>query len=284
MDRRGFIKTAAGAVMAAGVTQQALARDQPEQRVKGEPFSFAVIADPHAAEKPKFEPDRLGNHVERFLRCTDHMAALPAPQRPDFALVVGDIHIWELRKHLDRVSVPLHCIAGNHESGKKRKAELRDAFPDDFKVQGESADYYSFTHKGARFVGVCDAGGGGDHIGHLCSEDFGPRGQCEWLESELAQTEAVKVVFSHIPTHPQALDQNMYLARNDAISFNDQVTLTKPAGLFFGHMHRAMQYTVGQTPVRVVQSCAWNFGDEPLGYDLIRVGPDGLVATTMLMS
>jgi len=284
MDRRDFIKTAAASVIAAGVSEDVLAQSQSLNMNKGKPFSFAVIADPHAAEKPKFEPERLGSHVQRFLRCVEHMVGLPETERPDFALVVGDIHVWALMEHLDKVSIPLHAIAGNHESGKKKKAELREAFPTDFKVDGKPSDYYSFVHKGARFIGVCDAGGGGDHIGHLCSEDFGPRGQCEWLERELAQPEAVKIIFSHIPTHPQALDKNMYLARNDARYFNDLIVRTKPAGMFFGHLHRSQEFTIGQTPVRVVQSCAWNKGNRPIGYDLVRVGAKGLVAKTLLTS
>ena len=197
---------------------------------------------PTLREDPRYESHKYdktcGTHVERFLRCLARMEELPEADRPDFALIVGDIHPHELTKHMARVRIPLHAIAGNHENRARRK-ELREMFLEDFEMDGKPSDYYSFVHKGCRFIGVCDAGCGGDHVGHLCSEEITPVGQCEWLERELAQHESCKFIFAHIPPHPDGLDKNGYLARNDSRYFNDLVTRTRPAAMFFGHQHAA---------------------------------------------
>ena len=150
------------------------------------PFTFAVIADPHCAEKAgRGYPESVyGSHMDRFMRCVQEMKKQKPEARPDFILIVGDIHLEELKKHFDKIKIPIHVIAGNHESGKWKKY-MRKLFPQDFQINGKPSDYYSFLHKGVRFIGVCDAGAGGDHIGHLASEDIRPRGQCEWLEKNL---------------------------------------------------------------------------------------------------
>lgn len=251
-------------------------------------FSFAVVADPHCAEKPRWElhkyDKRCGNHVERFLKCVSETEALKAEDKPDFILVVGDIHLWELRKHMDRVTIPLHVIAGNHESG-ARKQEMRELFPQDFQVNGKASDYYSFVHKGCRFIGVCTSGRGGDHVGHLCSEEIRPEGQCEWLERELAQPEARKFIFSHIPPHPEGTDRNSYMSRNDSRFFNALVAKTRPDAMFFGHQHQpTREFLIGRTRTFVLRSSAWNSRGAPLGFLLVRVTPEGLETREILTS
>ena len=263
----------------------------PASATKPEPhvaFYFAVVADPHCAEKPRYDvhkyDKRCGTHVERFLRCVSAMEALGADDRPDFILIVGDIHLWELRKHLDKITFPLHVIAGNHESG-KRKQEIRDLFPQDFQVNGKPADYYSFVHKGCRFIGVCTSGRGGDHVGHLCSEDIRPAGQCEWLERELAQPETRKFVFSHIPPHPDGTDRNSYMSRNDSRFFNALVRETKPIAMFFGHQHQpTREFPIGQTRAFVLRSSAWNSRAAPLGFLLVNVTAKGIETRDVLTS
>jgi hypothetical protein len=212
------------------------------------------------------------------------MTALPESRRPDFILILGDLHLWGAGDALDRVPFPLHVIAGNHEMG-ERKAELRARFPVDFQIDGDPSDYYSFVHKGARFIGVCNAGSGGDHVGQLSSSDFGPRGQCEWLESELRRPEATKFVFAHVPPEPDGRDANMYMGRNDSRFFNGLVAQTQPTGLFFGHLHRpTRRYRIGESTVFVVRSCAWNFGGAPLGFLLVETENERIEVEDILTS
>jgi len=243
-----------------------------------EPFTFAVVADPHCSEKAKPHIEQYGTGVDKFRACVHAMERLPQRERPDFVLVVGDIHVAAFKQVLKDVAIPVHAIAGNHESSPLLRKELRDMFPQDFKSDDREADYYSFVHKSVRFVGICDAGLGGEHVGQLCSENIMPRGQCEWIERELNQREARKIVFAHIPPDPLGQDRNSYMSRNDSRWFNDVVRRSGPEAMFFGHLHRETEeYLIGGTRCFNVRSCCWNFGNASLGFLLVQVVPDKLV-------
>ncbi len=288
MDRRGFLKASlasAVGLLAHGRgahSQESAPGDQAVEAADGPSFAFCVVADPHCSEGPKAGLEHLGNGVDKFFACVAQMEKLRAKERPDFMLVVGDVHLWELRKHLDRVSIPMHVIAGNHESGGAKK-EMRELFPGDFKKGGREADYYSFVHRGVRFIAVCDAGSGGDHIGQLCSEDFGPRGQCEWLERELAAPERNKVLFAHIPPEPQGRDRNMYLSRNDSRYFNALMAKAGPDVAFFGHLHlETTERRIGRTRSITLRSCCWNSQRAPLGFMVVRATPEGIATREVI--
>jgi hypothetical protein len=238
------------------------------------PFAFAVIADPHCTEAPKVGADREGDNVERFLRCIE--LAREIEPAPDFILAIGDVHLWGLEAVLADLPVPLHLIAGNHE-GAEARAEMRAAFPEDFVRDGEPSDYYAFRHKGVHFIGMCNAGGR-DHIGHLCSEDITPAGQCEWLEQELAADDPVKVLFGHVPPHPEGADVMHFMGRNDSRFLNDLIRHTSPTVAFFGHQHLPTRvHMAGSTPCYTLASCAWNTGTEHISFQHVTVGPAEMV-------
>lgn len=246
-------------------------------------FSFAVLTDPHLAEKASWEVEANGTHVDRFLRCFEAMARLTGIEKPDFALVCGDLHPAELQKCLDRVPMPLHVVPGNHENREARDL-LRTLFPHDFQANGKPADYYAFTHKGVRFVALCDVGAG-DHVGHLCSEAITPAGQCEWLEAELARPEAAKVLFAHIPPEPSGADRNMYLGRNDSRYLKELFARTGPTVAFFGHQHLpTREEDVGGTRCITLRSCAWNFKGAALGFLLVTVNGSTVTTREILTS
>jgi 3',5'-cyclic AMP phosphodiesterase CpdA len=266
------------ALALSAATRSASAQQAP---AAPEPFSFAVISDPHLAEKASAETAAYGTHVERFLRCFAEIGKLTGVEKPDFALVCGDVHPEELEKCLGQVPLPLHVVAGNHET-KERRAQMRALFPADFQVDGKPADYYAFTHKGVRFIAVCDVGGG-DHIGHLCSEYITPSGQCEWLEKQLAAPEPAKIVFAHIPPDPACGDRSMYLGRNDARYLRDLVARTAPTALFFGHLHQPTQEVdFGGSRCITLRSCAWNFANAPLGFLLVTVNGKAITTREIL--
>lgn len=279
IDRRRFLKVSAVSTVAAGLSKLGLAADPaaPDRPHKPlvEPFAFCAVADIHASEKAqRGYPERLGNHVDRFFACVREMDKLEGEDKPDFMLILGDIHLWELRKHLDRVTLPVHVIAGNHDAG-GAKREIRNFFPADFKRGGHESDYYSFVHKGVRFIGVCNAIA--DHVGHLCSSNITPSGQCEWLEGELAGPEAHKIIFGHIPPEPEGGDRNMYLARNDARYFNALMEKTGPTAAFFGHLHkRTTELRIGRTKMLTLRACCWNGDRSPLGFMVVKVNQEGI--------
>jgi len=244
---------------------------------------FAVIADLHCSEE---RPENGIAAAGRLSHCVELLRALPPADQPAFLFLLGDIHLWALDPAcLSAIDIPVHAVAGNHERGRERREQLHAAFPEDFRVNGEPADYYSFVHDGVRFIAVCDAGAGGDHVGHLASQDIRPHGQCAWLESELARPEAHKVVFAHIPPHPQALEDNMSMGPNDAAYFNALVARTRPTAMFFGHQHLPTRsFRIGDTDAFVLCSAAWNFDDVPTGFMLVQMSATGVTTREILMA
>lgn len=268
MNRRYFLGMASGAL----TTLPFLASAVQEKKSEVTPFSFAVIADPHCADGSKQGLEGLGNGVDKLMRCFAMMNALSETERPDFALIAGDIHPEALAPHLDKIHLPLHVVAGNHEGDPKTRGLLRSLFPKDFGAGNDIHDYYSFVHKGVRFIGVCDAGAGGEHVGQFCSELITPSGQCEWLERELAMPESKKVLFAHIPPALDGGDRNMFMSRNDSRWFLETVRKTPPELMVFGHLHHETEfYAVGDAQGINLRSCCWNFQNAPLGFLLVTV-------------
>lgn len=271
MNRRQFIQCVAGGAAVVALVPDALCAQ--------ESFCFAAVADPHCADTASKGLEAYGSGVERFVKAIKTMEAMPIEERPEFILLLGDVHPDALKPRLSEVTIPVHATPGNHESTSEKRALLRSLFPSDFKVNDKASDYYSFVHKGVRFISVCDAGAGGDHVGHLCSEVTEPSGQCEWLEAELRAPEALKVVFAHIPTERDGLDRDMRLERNDSRWFNAQLKETQPLAAFFGHLHHpTSSYSVGRTQVFEVRSCCWNFDRAPIGFLHCRI-EDGELRT-----
>ncbi len=290
LRRRTFLRNAlVGAGLGvAGVRRSARASATETQGPsKGlapeESFAFCVIADPHCGEEMRSGIEEHGTAMDRLLTCFRQIEKLEGPDKPDFILLVGDIHPWVLKDHMDKMPIPIHAVAGNHESTNEKRQQLRDLFPEDFKPNGTERDYYSFLHHGVRFIGLCNAGAGGEHIGQFCSEVIRPRGQCEWLETELSQPEACKIVFGHIPPEQENRDRNMYISRNDSRWFNALVEDTVPTALFFGHLHRPTQeYEIGATRCFNVRSCCWNSGQADLGFLVVRVTPEGIATREII--
>ena len=136
-----------------------------------QPFNFVVLADPHLREDRPGEP----TGVAKFLEVLAQIKALP--RQPDFILMLGDTHPEKLAPLLPQIGLPVHVVAGNHETIAHRQ-QLRALFPQDF----GDRDFYAFTHKGCRFIGLCTALVG-DHVGHFESQDITPPiGQMQFLE------------------------------------------------------------------------------------------------------
>ncbi len=274
LTRRHFFGLAAGAAISAN---HVLADEPDVSAVSHPPFTFAVIADPHCAEGPRPGIEQYGTGVEKLLRCFEVMEGLPASERPDFALLAGDIHPEALAPHRDKLTIPVHAVAGNHEGSMKTRRLLRSLFPVESGDDGERRDYFSFVHNGVRFIGLCDAGMGGEHVGQFSSELINPPGQCEWLEQELAMPEERKILFAHIPPALDGGDRNMYMGRNDSRWFLELVAETGPDMLFFGHLHQATQeYRIGNSRSVNLRSCSWNFSEASLGFMLVNVDNNGI--------
>ena len=179
MNRRTFLNLVSS-IGAASLTSSL--KSMPLSHSAREPkssFSFGIIADPHASESVREGLEQFGDAKTKFFRCIEIMETLAKDEQPDFILVLGDLHFFAIKDELGKIDIPLYPIAGNHESV-SQKQQLRGLFPDIFQIAGVESDYYSFEHKGIHFLGICDAISS-DHIGHLCSDQIIPRGQCQWI-------------------------------------------------------------------------------------------------------
>ena len=232
-------------------------------------FTFAAMADPHCSDRGNPFHPAAGNGVAMYDTTIKKIMSLTGDRKPDFLLILGDIAVGAIQMQLRNPPLPIHVVHGNHVGTREAREQFRDLFPVDFTRDGKRCDYYSFVHKGVRFIGITD-GGMHDHIGHLCGQVIQPRGQCEWLLQEFQKEEKRKILFGHVPPHPQGKDVNLYLSRNDSRFLNDAVKKHPLLAMFFGHQHRKTRsYLIGQTPCYVVASSARGRG--PLGFLLVQV-------------
>lgn len=265
MTRREFLRwVGAGAAGLSLVAEHARAQEGVEPQ-----YAFAVIADPHLREDREGEPAG----VEKFRAVLARLDA--ATPRPEFALLLGDIHPEKLEPLLPEIGLPLHAVAGNHETVAHR-AQLRGMFPADF---GER-DFYSFRRGDDLFVALCTAIPG-DHVGHFQSQFITPQlEQLAWLEELLSGRREFRhlFVYGHVPPGPEAASGTMFLARNDARWLHGLVQRSQPAALFFGHRHVQADFEFGGAPLYGVRSCNWNSGGQPAGALLVSASPEGFDA------
>lgn len=232
-------------------------------------FTFLVSSDPHTGEDKAGQP--TGREKLRQLLLQSQQQT---PQ-PDFLVITGDLQVPAFREVLEQVrpSLPLHVVAGNHERGEDREA-LRAMFPDDFR----GADFYSFKHKECLFIALCDAAAT-DHIGHFNSQSIRGPEQGAWLQrllSEEAKTAKRTFVFGHIPPHLEGQFGGMHLGVNDQKFLRELVLEHPPTAMFFGHLHKRVDFQIGATPVFGLPSSNWNFDQSSLGYLEVQVFADRL--------
>ncbi|MCP4259032.1 MAG: hypothetical protein GY774_16225 [Planctomycetes bacterium] len=237
-------------------------------------FTFVIDADPHISIDQ--DTERTGR--EKFRMLLDKVQRL-SPQ-PDFMLILGDVHGQELKEILTEndFRLPIHIVFGNADDNSSRNI-LRQMFPEDF----ADNDYYSFTYKNCKFIGICNAIPG-DHIGHLSSELYRGLRQCIWLEHELSEGKnknAHTFAFAHIPLHPQGEEANYYLAVNDQKFLRELIVKHEPTALFFGHLHRLETFKVGKTDIFSLHGSNWTNTlvpppYDPIGFNVVRVYEDSV--------
>ncbi len=269
VTRRDFLGTVGGAVALAGV--QSLSANAAQQD-DAPLFSFVINSDPHASI------DRDGERTgrDKFRAVLEKVGRLFP--KPDFMLILGDVHGDALKEVLTETGfqLPIHVVFGNADD-KPSRATLRKMFPNDF----AETDYYSFTHKNCKFIGICNAIPG-DHVGHLSSEFYRGLQQCSWLESQLAEGKRSHdhtFAFAHVPLHPQGEEANYYLAVNDQRFLKELVLRHEPTALFFGHLHRLERFSIGKTEVFSVHGSNWTNTlvpppYDPIGFNVARVYKD----------
>jgi len=246
---------------------------QLQSGLAAEIFSFIVVGCPHLDQNREGEPTGI-EKFEILLKQVDSLQ-----EKPDLMLIAGDIHINGFKKVFPKIKQQVLVTFGNHESMNARE-EFKKIFPEIF----NGKDYYSFKHKNCLFIQICDSVYR-DHLGHLSSQFITP-GQKEWLEKQLSEN-FNKVdhifIFGHIPPSPSEkvveieewLGHPMFLSVNDRRYLSDLVMKYRPTALFFGHLHKRLEFKIGDSDVVVVGSGNWHFGkNRPIGFMKVKVFTD----------
>ena len=197
---------------------------------------IAQITDTHIST-PGSVNDRYFRTPEHLERAVAHLNRL-AP-RPDVALATGDLvergepeEYARLRAILDRLSMPLYVIPGNHDS----REGLARAFADRGYLPTDGGFlHYTVEEWPVRLIGL-DTQVPGQPGGRLCAE------RLAWLDARLGEAAArPTVVFMHHPpfvTGLQAMDAMGLEGKEElatVIRRHPQVER-----LVCGHVHRPM--------------------------------------------
>ncbi len=242
-------------------------------------FQFAVVADPHIGEvdDPGFRA---------FISFLDAIQATP----PDFILVAGDLGLgWidafeQLLSQTRGRIPPLHVVAGNDESVDGR-SRLRELFADDF----GDRDFYSFAHKNALFIAMCNAIPK-DHTGHFSSQSIRGHDQSLWIAEQMEGDRDLVFLFGHVPPHPTGeefdpdLGGGLFIARNDQDFLRQLVLKHEPDAMFFGHTHCKRQFPIGSTPVFILPCLNPLFGGPTSEYLHVSVQQDGISTEYITLS
>ena len=196
---------------------------------------IAQITDTHIST-PDSVNDRHFRTPEHLERAVAHLNRLDP--RPDVVLATGDLvergesqEYARLRVILDRLTMPVYVVPGNHDS----REQLARAFADRGYLPARGFLQYTVEEWPVRLIGL-DTHVPGEPGGRLCAERLG------WLDARLAEApDRPTLVFMHHPpfvTGMQAMDA-MGLEGGSALA---EVVGRHPQveRVVCGHVHRAM--------------------------------------------
>jgi 3',5'-cyclic-AMP phosphodiesterase len=196
---------------------------------------IAQITDTHIST-PDSVNDRHFRTPEHLERAVAHLNRLDP--RPDVVLATGDLvergepqEYARLRSILDRLTMPVYVVPGNHDS----REQLARAFADRGYLPARGFLQYTVEEWPVRLIGL-DTHVPREPGGRLCAERLG------WLDARLAEApDRPTLVFMHHPpfvTGMQAMDA-MGLEGGSALA---EVVGRHPQveRVVCGHVHRAM--------------------------------------------
>jgi 3',5'-cyclic AMP phosphodiesterase CpdA len=238
---------------------------------------IAQITDTHIRPKGKLLHHMV--HTAHYLRrCIAQLEALSP--RPDVVIATGDLvdrgkakEYRRLRKILDRLTIPLFVIPGNHD---EREA-LRDAFGDHGYLPRHGPLQYAVDTLPVRLIGLdtvrCKHPGG-----ELDAERF------DWFEAALAAhpRRPTFVFMHHPPFEIGILPVDAQGFRNverfrAIVERNPQIAV-----IACGHVHRAASAWIGSTRVTTAPSTAHQLivSEQAFGVHGIRLEPPGFALHT----
>ncbi|WP_051071332.1 metallophosphoesterase [Ilumatobacter coccineus] len=225
--------------------------------------------------------------VDNNARLVDAVASIRAETTPvDVLIGTGDLansgHPAEyeaLLELLEPLDVPFLALGGNHDV----RELLRSSFPGTPWVDAEHASW-STVVAGVRLVGL-DSTTPGEHGGRLDEE------RCDWLDGVLrAPFDGPTLLAMHHPPFASGI-RWMDMHGFPGLDLLDEVLTAHPVDrILCGHLHRPMASTFAGAPAQVGMSTVQHVAldlrpdapvaviDNPVGYQLIDVRPDSIVA------
>lgn len=255
IDRRGFLSCMAWAGTGllwtlSGGLPSSKAFGRGDAPARGD-FSFAQISDSHIGfGKPPYKDSVIATLQEAVARIND------LPQRPDFLIHTGDLTHLSTAKEFDAVSEILKSakvgrvfyVPGEHDVV-DGSSEYLKRFGKGTKGEG----WYSFDHRGVRFIGLVNiAGGGSDKgLGFLGDE------QLDWLKADVSSLAASTpiVVFAHVPLW--SIYPKWGWGTEDGLRALDLLKRFGSVTVLNGHVHQALQKVDGHMTFHTACSTAF---------------------------
>ena len=246
----GLLWTLAGGVPSSRLLAQAMKQGTTAMHGKGGDFSFVQISDCHIGFNKGANPNVTGT----LQTAIDRINAVPTGAKaPEFMIHTGDITQNSKASEFDTAEQVIksanvgqtYYVPGEHDfidDGEQYKQRFGKG------TQGNG--YYSFDHKGVRFIGLNNCVQV-DAMGNIGAE------QLAWFKNELAglSKSTPIVVFAHIPLW--MVYEKWGWGTKDG---EQALAMLRPFGsvtVLNGHIHQVMQKVEGNVAFHTAMSTAF---------------------------
>ena len=245
----GVLWTFAAGVPRSGLLAQAVKNGAAAAHGSGGDFSFVQISDSHIGFNKGANPNVTGT----LQTAIDRINATPAAKAPHFMIHTGDITQNSKAAEFDTAAQVIKSanvgetfyVPGEHDF-----IDDGDQYKQRFGKGTQGNGYYSFDHKGVRFLGLNNCVQV-DAMGNIGAE------QLAWMKGELAglSRSTPIVVFAHIPLW--MVYEKWGWGTKDG---EEALNLLRPFGsvtVLNGHIHQVMQKVEGNLAFHTATSTAF---------------------------
>jgi predicted phosphodiesterase len=287
ITRRVFLKSSAGLLAGAGVSQLSCAVRPFSAKRRGA-CRFGIVTDCHYADADTRNGRYYRQSLEKLAECVELMNA----KKVDFLIELGDFkdenkkpveektiaHLRAIEQVFQQFTGPTYHVLGNHDMDSISKEQFL-ANVDNTGIDPRRS-YYSFVLGGFHFV-VLDAnfrkdGVAYDHGNFNWASANVPEHELEWLGEDLGRARGPVIVFIHqllagVGTHRV---KNAREVRSILESSG------KVAAVFQGHKHKGMYSQIEGIHYYALKALVEGSGDENNAYAIVEILPDGIIAIT----
>jgi 3',5'-cyclic AMP phosphodiesterase CpdA len=246
----GLLWTFAGGVPSSRLLAQAVKNGTAAMRGPGGDFSFVQISDSHIGFNKAANPNVTGT----LQTAIDRINVTPAGRKaPEFMIHTGDITQNSKAAEFDTSAQVIRSarvgetfyVPGEHDF-----IDDGDQYKQRFGKGTQGNGWYSFDHKGVRFIGLNNCVQV-DAMGNIGAE------QLAWLKAELAglSRSTPIVVFAHIPLW--MVYEKWGWGTKDG---EQALAMLRPFGsvtVLNGHIHQVMQKVEGNVAFHTAMSTAF---------------------------